>query len=87
MKIKNCKYILNMKQYITRLNISIIFIIISVIFSIIFFTHENINGGVVLFLVTTIPLIAFPFLWTVSIYKRQEIVRQEVMKGKKTKNN
>ena len=81
MKIKNCKYILNMKHYITRLNISIIFIIISVIFSIIFFTHENINGGVVLFLVTTIPLIAFPFLWTVSIYKRQENVRQKVMKG------
>lgn len=75
-----------MKQYITRLNISIVFIIISVIFSIIFITHENINGGVVLFLVTTIPLIAFPFLWTVSIYKRQENVRQEVMKGQKTKN-
>ena len=81
MIIKNCNNILNMKQYITRLNISIIFIIISVIFSIIFFTHENINGGVVLFLVTTIPLIAFPFLWTVSIYKRQENVRQKVMKG------
>ena len=76
-----------MKQYITRLNISIVFIIISVIFSIIFITHENINGGVVLFLVTTIPLIAFPFLWTVSIYKRQENVRQEVMKAQKTKNN
>ncbi len=76
-----------MKQYITRLNTSIIFIIISVIISIIFFTHENINGGVVLFLVTTIPLIAFPFLWTVSIYKRQENVRQEVMKGRKIKNN
>jgi len=75
-----------MKQYFTRLNISIVFIIISVIFSIIFITHENINGGVVLFLVTTIPLIAFPFLWTVSIYKRQENVRQEVMKGQKTKN-
>ena len=75
-----------MKQYITRLNISIVFIIISVIFSIIFINHENINGGVVLFLVTTIPLIAFPFLWTVSIYKRQENVRQEVMKGQKTKN-
>ena len=87
MIIKNCNNILNMKQYITRLNISIIFIIISVIFSIIFFTHENINGGVVLFLVTTIPLIAFPFLWTVSIYKRQENVRQEVMKGRKIKNN
>ena len=71
-----------MKQYITRLNISIILIIISVIFSIIFFRHENINGGVILFLVTTIPLIGFPFLWTVSIYKRQEIVRQNVMKGK-----
>ncbi len=71
-----------MKQYITRLNISIILIIISVIFSIIFFSHENINGGVILFLVTTIPLIAFPFLWTVSIYKRQEDVRQNVMKGK-----
>ena len=75
-----------MMQYITRLNISIFIIIMSVIFSIIFFTHENINGGVVLFLVTTIPLIAFPFLWTVSIYKRQESVRQEVMKGQKTKN-
>lgn len=86
MKIKNCKKLLYMKQYITRLNISIVFIIISVIFSIIFITHENINGGVVLFLVTTIPLIAFPFLWTVSIYKRQENVRQEVMKGQKTKN-
>ena len=72
-----------MKQYITRLNISIILIIISVIFSIIFFSHENINGGVILFLVTTIPLIAFPFLWTVSIYKRQEIVRQNVMRRKK----
>ena len=71
-----------MKQYFTRLNISIILIIISVIFSIIFFSHENINGGVILFLVTTIPLIAFPFLWTVSIYKRQEIVRQNVMRGK-----
>ena len=71
-----------MKQYITRLNISIILIITSVIFSIIFFSHENINGGVILFLVTTIPLIAFPFLWTVSIYKRQENVRQDVMKRK-----
>ena len=75
-----------MRQFITRLNISIVFIIMSVIFSIIFITHDNINGGVVLFLVTTIPLIAFPFLWTVSIYKRQENVRQEVMKGQKTKN-
>ena len=75
-----------MRQFITRLNISILFIIMSVIFSIIFITHDNINGGVVLFLVTTIPLIAFPFLWTVSIYKRQENVRQEVMKGKKNKN-
>ena len=72
-----------MKQYITRLNISIILIIISVIFSILFFSHENINGGVILFLVTTIPLIAFPFLWTVSIYKRQEVVRQNVMRGKR----
>ena len=71
-----------MKQYITKLNMSIIFIIISVIFSILFFSHENINGGVILFLVTTIPLIAFPFLWTVSIYKRQETFRQNVMKGK-----
>ena len=71
-----------MSKYITRLNISIVLIIISVIFSIIFFSHENINGGVILFLVTTIPLIAFPFLWTVSIYKRQENVRQDVMKGK-----
>ena len=74
-----------MRQYITRLNISIIFIIISVILSVVFFSHENINGGVILFLVTTIPLIAFPFLWTVSIYKRQEAVRQNVMKDKKRK--
>tara|TARA_Y100001972_G_scaffold115790_1_gene152927 strand:- start:434 stop:604 length:171 start_codon:yes stop_codon:yes gene_type:complete len=44
--------------------------------------HEHINGAVVLFLITTIPLIAFPFLWTVSIYKRQEKKRQQVMKGK-----
>ena len=72
-----------MKKYITRLNISIVLIIISVITSILFFSHENINGGVILFLVTTIPLIAFPFLWTVSIYKRQEAVRQNVMKGKR----
>ena len=72
-----------MKQYITRLNISIVLIIISVITSILFFSHENINGGVILFLITTIPLIAFPFLWTVSIYKRQEIVRQNVMRRKK----
>ena len=74
-----------MKQYFTRLNISIILIIISVVFSVVFFSHENINGGVILFLVTTIPLIAFPFLWTVSIYKRQETVRQNVMKDKKRK--
>ena len=72
-----------MKQFITRLNISIILIIISVVFSVLFFSHENINGGVILFLVTTIPLIAFPFLWTVSIYKRQEVVRQNVMRGKR----
>ena len=72
-----------MKKYITRLNISIVLIIISVITSILFFSHENINGGVILFLITTIPLIAFPFLWTVSIYKRQEIVRQNVMRRKK----
>ena len=74
-----------MKKYITRLNISIVLIIISVLCSIIFFSHENINGGVILFLITTIPLIAFPFLWTVSIYKRQENIRQDVMKGKKIK--
>ena len=72
-----------MMQYITRLNISITLIIMSVILAVAFFTHENINGGVVLFLVTTIPLIAFPFLWTVSIYKRQENIRQKVMKRRK----
>jgi len=73
-----------MKQYITRLNISILLIIISVIVAIA--THgwwyNHFNGGVVLFLITTVPLIAFPFLWTVSIYKRQEKKRQQVMKGK-----
>ena len=72
---------LAMKKYITRLNISIFLIIFSVISAVIFFSHENINGGVIFFLVTTIPLIAFPFLWTVSIYRRQEKKRQEVMKG------
>ena len=73
-----------MKRYITRLNISILLIIISVIVAIT--THgwwyNHFNGGVVLFLITTVPLIAFPFLWTVSIYKRQEKKRQRVMKGK-----
>ena len=86
MKIKNCNTF-HMKKYITRFNISIIFILMSVIFSIIFLTHENINGGVVLFLVTPIHLIAFPFLWTVSIHKTQENVRQEAMKGGKIKKN
>ena len=73
-----------MKQYITRLNVSILLIIISVIVAIA--THgwwyNHFNGCVVLFLITTVPLIAFPFLWTVSIYKRQEKKRQQVMKGK-----
>ena len=73
-----------MRQYITRLNVSIFIIIISVIVAIT--THgwwyNHFNGGVVLFLITTVPLIAFPFLWTVSIYKRQEKKRQQVMKGK-----
>ena len=70
-----------MKQYITRLNISIVLIILSVILAISVY-HEHINGAVVFFLITTIPLIAFPILWTVSIYKRQEQKRQQVMKGK-----
>ncbi len=73
-----------MRQYITRLNISILLIIISVIVAIA--THgwwyNHFNGGVVLFLITTVPLIAFPFLWTVSIFKRQEKKRQQIMKGK-----
>ena len=73
-----------MKQYITRLNVSILLIIISVIVAIA--THSwwynHFNGGVVLFLITTVPLIAFPFLWTVSIFKRQEKKRQQIMKGK-----
>jgi len=73
-----------MKRYITRLNISILLIIISVIVAIA--THgwwyNHFNGGVVLFLITTVPLIAFPFLWTVSIFKRQEKKRQQIMKGK-----
>ena len=70
-----------MMQYITRLNVSIVFIIFSVILAILVY-HEHINGAVVLFLITTIPLIAFPFLWTLSIYRRQEKKRQDVMKGK-----
>ena len=73
-----------MKRYITRLNVSILLIIISVIVAIA--THgwwyNHFNGGVVLFLITTVPLIAFPFLWTVSIFKRQEKKRQQIMKGK-----
>tara|TARA_A100001391_G_scaffold169949_1_gene130916 strand:+ start:225 stop:440 length:216 start_codon:yes stop_codon:yes gene_type:complete len=68
-------------QYITLLNVSIVFIIFSVILAILVY-HEHINGAVVLFLITTIPLIAFPFLWTLSIYRRQEKKRQDVMKGK-----
>jgi|TARA_Y100000114_G_scaffold90964_1_gene84416 O-antigen/teichoic acid export membrane protein len=70
-----------MMQYITLLNVSIVFIIFSVILAILVY-HEHINGAVVLFLITTIPLIAFPFLWTLSIYRRQEKKRQDVMKGK-----
>ena len=73
-----------MKQYITRLNIRILLISISVIVAIA--THggwyNHFNVGVVLFLITTVPLIAFPFLWTVSIFKRQEKKRQQIMKGK-----
>ena len=70
-----------MMQYLTLLNVSIVFIIFSVILAILVY-HEHINGAVVLFLITTIPLIAFPFLWTLSIYRRQEKKRQDVMKGK-----
>ena len=70
-----------MIQYITLLNVSIVFIIFSVILAILVY-HEHINGAVVFFLITTIPLIAFPFLWTLSIYRRQEKKRQDVMKGK-----
>jgi O-antigen/teichoic acid export membrane protein len=70
-----------MMQYITLLNISIVFIIFSVLLAILVY-HEHINGAVVFFLITTIPLIAFPFLWTLSIYRRQEKKRQDVMKGK-----
>ena len=70
-----------MRQYVTLLNISIVLIILSVVIAILVY-HEHINGAVVFFLVTTIPLIAFPFLWTVSIYRRQERKRQDVMKGK-----
>ena len=70
-----------MKQYITLLNVSIVFIIFFVVLAILVY-HEHINGAVVFFLITTIPLIAFPFLWTLSIYRRQEKKRQDVMKGK-----
>ena len=70
-----------MMQYITLLNVSIVFIIFSVLLAILIY-HEHINGAVVFFLITTIPLIAFPFLWTLSIYRRQEKKRQDVMKGK-----
>ena len=70
-----------MMQYITLLIVSIVFIIYSVLLAILVY-HEHINGAVVFFLITTIPLIAFPFLWTLSIYRRQEKKRQDVMKGK-----
>ena len=70
-----------MMQYITLLNVSIVFIIFSVLLAILVY-HEHVNGAVVFFLITTIPLIAFPFLWTLSIYRRQEKKRQDVMKGK-----
>ena len=70
-----------MRQYVTLLNTSIVLIILSVGLAILI-KHDYLNGAVVFFLVTTIPLIAFPFLWTVSIYRRQERKRQDVMKGK-----
>ena len=70
-----------MRQYVTLLNISIVLIILSVVIAILI-KHDYLNGAVVFFLVTTIPLIVFPFLWTVSIYRRQERKRQDVMKGK-----
>tara|TARA_B100001059_G_C17727833_1_gene524476 strand:- start:826 stop:1044 length:219 start_codon:yes stop_codon:yes gene_type:complete len=70
-----------MKRYFTALNIAIAIIILSVIVAILV-EHTPINGAVALFIVTTVPLIMFPFLWTWSIYRRQEKKRQEVMKGK-----
>ena len=70
-----------MKRYFTPLNISIIIIIASVVIAVLV-EHTPINGAVALFIVTTVPLIMFPFLWTWSINRRQEKKRQDVMKGK-----
>ena len=60
-------------------------IIISVIVAIA--THgwwfNHFNGGVVLFLITTVPLIAFVFLWTVSIYRTGEKMRRDYIKKHK----
>ena len=57
-------------------------IIVSVIVAIA--THDwwfnHFNGGVVLFLITTVPLIAFVFLWTMSIYRTGEKMRRDYIK-------
>jgi uncharacterized membrane protein len=65
-------------------------IIVSVIVAIA--THDwwfnHFNGGVVLFLITTVPLIAFVFLWTMSIYRTGEKMRRDyIKKHKRTKQH
>ena len=65
-------------------------IIISVIIAIA--THNwwynMFNGGVVLFLITTVPLIAFVFLWTMSIFRTGEKMRNDyIRKHKRTKQH
>ena len=44
---------------------------------------NHFNGGVVLFLITTVPLIAFVFLWTMSIYRTGEKMRKDYIKRHK----
>ena len=49
---------------------------------------NQLNGGVVLFLITTVPLIAFVFLWTMSIYRTGEKMRRDYIKRhKRTKQH
>ena len=44
---------------------------------------NHFKGGVVLFLITTVPLIAFVFLWTMSIYRTGEKMRRDYIKRHK----
>ena len=79
-----------MKIPIPGLKFSVVIIIASVIFAVATFGWwgNKLNGGVVLFLITTVPLIAFVFLWTASMYRTGEKMRRDyIRKHKRTKQH